>query len=167
MICCWPTFLGKMQFDQNQLQLTFLRVKSQTCPLCIFSSNISPILFFRTHSWGSMLGVSKRKLNWIQKLKLDQIIKIENFPSGGVLGFWGGVGSMGALFLLALGSQRYQSSHLVSCSKGPKKTERVFSTFSTFQMKNTFENLWKVSTCCLFSHLHNIINDYSKYLCYN
>ena len=26
--------------------------------------------------------------------------------SGGVLGFWGGVGSMGALFLLALGSQR-------------------------------------------------------------
>ena len=46
MICCWPTFLGKMQFDQDQLQLTFLRVKSQTCPLCIFSSNISPILFF-------------------------------------------------------------------------------------------------------------------------
>ena len=93
-----------------------------------------------------MLGVSKRKLKWTQKLKLDQIIKIENFPSGGVLGFWGGVGSMGALFLLALGSQRYQSSHLVSCSKGPKKLN-ASSPLSplAFQMKNTFENCRQIT----------------------
>ena len=50
-----------------------------------------------------------------------------NFDSGGVLGFWGGVGSMGALFLLTLGSQRYTS--IISSCQLVKRCSYLFLLF--------------------------------------
>ena len=129
MICCWPTFLGKMQFDQNQLQLTFLRVKSQTCPLCIFSSNISPILFFRTHSWGSMLGVSKKKTGH-KNLKWTRLLKLKISPQVECSDFGEGLGPWELFFYLHLAHNGI-NHHILSVAQKVQKTERVFSTFST------------------------------------